>query len=508
MQATSSPFSLPSALTVEAVGVVRGQALPAVPPRRVRWVNDAAGVGAMRDAVLDLATRNAATAEGHPPVVGLDAEWKPGARTPVSILQVATRTESFVVDLFACAPSDAPACEALDVFLGDMLRSEALYKLGFSFGYDLSRMRASYPHLASLRGSQPRSMLDVKQVAYSASANGVNLRVSLATLTKFVLGATLSKAEQCSDWSRRPLTSAQLAYAAADAFYLNLIFDKCVTDSNGRLLTQLDEMVAIGDPRAKGKHMPRKAKKAHKKQMALAAKLIKQGGGMRLGHTQREPNLCDAEVNVEATLGKVGEAVDGGRKGATKMLSGGGDVRTGPGASRGSAVEEWANAAVLYLSVGQPGKSKRGVGQFWEETPGGDVIMRPDEACFAGTKPEVMARFAGATTGAVRTVADVEAAVEVDDRDEDGERDGAAWEKGAARDEEMTRQTALLFMRRPPGSYVFCGRLEAREGGVGDGEARDAVDVFRLVDTAALRTSSTFHQLIGCRLLAGAPEDV
>ena len=43
----------------------------------------------------------------------------------------------------------------------------------------------------------------------------MNLRIGLATLTKFVVGAVLSKEQQCSDWSARPLSTPQLAYAAA-----------------------------------------------------------------------------------------------------------------------------------------------------------------------------------------------------------------------------------------------------------------------------------------------------
>jgi hypothetical protein len=142
----------PAALTSKALGVERGQTLPPVPGGRVHWVADAAGVKAMREAVMDPA-HNPTTREGHPPVVGLDGEWKPGSRTPVSILQVATRTDAFVVDLFAVAKRDAPddAREAFDAFLHELLFSDEVYKLGFSFGYDLTRMKASYPHLASLR---------------------------------------------------------------------------------------------------------------------------------------------------------------------------------------------------------------------------------------------------------------------------------------------------------------------------------------------------------------------
>ena len=82
--------------------------------------------------------------------MGLDGEWKPGSRTPVSILQVATRTDAFVVDMFAVASATRgdDAREAFDAFLHELLRSAEVYKLGFSFGYDLTRMKASYPHLA------------------------------------------------------------------------------------------------------------------------------------------------------------------------------------------------------------------------------------------------------------------------------------------------------------------------------------------------------------------------
>jgi hypothetical protein len=274
-----------------------------------------------------------------------------------------------------------------------------------------------------------------------------------------VLGATLSKEQQCSDWSRRPLSAAQVAYAAADAFYLNLIFDKCVEKSHGKLLLSLDDVVKLGDPRAKGKHLPRKAKKALKKQAALAARLTKHanGGGFGAagGGSGRRPDVQEVNVDLSSIIAGscVGQATAGGRKGVARLLSADKDVRA---AKRGGAVERWANAAVLYLSVGAPGK-KTGAGEFWEEGEGGDLFMRPDEAALQGA----------------------EEACDVGDDDD-----------------ETSAPAALLFMRRPPGNYVFCGRLESAPG------AKGAV---RLVDAAALREGSTFHQLVGCRLREAPP---
>ena len=528
-----SSSSAPTALDAKALGIERGQTLPPVPPERVHWVCDVAGVEAMRAAVLS-DERNPTTAEGHPPVVGLDGEWKPGSRTPVSILQVATRADAFVVDLFATAPPDAPASDALDAFLADLLGSERIYKLGFSFGYDLSRMRASYPHLRSLRVGaghpQPRAMIDVKQVANVASANRMNTRVGLATLTKFTLGATLSKAEQCSDWSRRPLTAAQLSYAAADAFYLCVIFDKCVFKSNGKVLTRLEEIVLLGDPREKGKHLPRKAKKAFKKQAELARRLqqqVERAGGKVLGHAQREADARDVIVDVPTTLSSVGKTVDGGRRGAARLLGSGKDVRASKGAARGAAVERWANAAVLYLSVGDPKKGTAGGkgGAFWEED--GDVLLKPSDACFAGAAEADVRVFSAASSDRIGSVAEVAApppeeedvgACPLPEEEEEGEGEGgdggcggeaepeAEAEAEASGDGKRPADAALLFMRRPPGPFAYCGRLEAVEGSGNGDEIGGGVGTLRVVDGAALRSSPLFHQLIGCRLLPRAPE--
>ncbi|KAL6755454.1 ribonuclease H-like domain-containing protein [Haematococcus lacustris] len=48
---------------------------------------------------------------------------------------------------------------------------------------------------------------------------------SLAQLVKEVLGRPLDKSMQCSDWAARPLTQAQLQYAATDAACLLALHD-------------------------------------------------------------------------------------------------------------------------------------------------------------------------------------------------------------------------------------------------------------------------------------------
>ena len=61
---------------------------------------------------------------------------------------------------------------------------------------------------------------------------------SYANLAQAIAGVTISKADRYTDWSRRPLSPAQLAYALADVTHLPAIYRK--------LADRLDETGPLG----------------------------------------------------------------------------------------------------------------------------------------------------------------------------------------------------------------------------------------------------------------------
>jgi ribonuclease D len=79
-------------------------------------------------------------------------------------------------------------------------------------------------------GQRPRRVFDT-QVA--AGFLGVG-HASLGALLERFLGVSISKAERTSDWLRRPLELAQLAYAANDVRYLAELRDVLVADLRAR----------------------------------------------------------------------------------------------------------------------------------------------------------------------------------------------------------------------------------------------------------------------------------
>jgi len=72
-------------------------------------------------------------------------------------------------------------------------------------------------------GVRPQRLVDVQLVAGFV---GLGAGQSLATLLDRVLGVRLAKAESYSDWSRRPLSDEQLAYAADDVRHLLPLTDR------------------------------------------------------------------------------------------------------------------------------------------------------------------------------------------------------------------------------------------------------------------------------------------
>jgi ribonuclease D len=93
----------------------------------------------------------------------------------------------------------------------------------------------------------PAPLFDT-QVA--AMVCGYGEQVSYESLASGLAGAKIDKSSRFTDWSRRPLTEAQLVYAAADVTHLRVVYDKLRTriDKHGRMAWIDDEMAILNNP--------------------------------------------------------------------------------------------------------------------------------------------------------------------------------------------------------------------------------------------------------------------
>ena len=131
------------------------------------------------------------------PVVAVDAEWPPGTAA-ATLLQVATPQTVYLVDL-AALNDDAAA-----VVYAAVAGARAV--LAYGFASDATRLRRAAPAAPDPATWRIR---DLKRS-----------EAGLAAVCATRLGTRLDKAEQRSDWGRRPLSPAQRAYAALDAHVL------------------------------------------------------------------------------------------------------------------------------------------------------------------------------------------------------------------------------------------------------------------------------------------------
>jgi ribonuclease D len=154
---------------------------------------------------------------GKAPRFALDTEFV-GERSYVpalELIQVATADEVALID--------CRAVSTLAPFF-TVLSAPGVEKVFHAGQQDLDLFH-------SLTGVAPAPILDT-QVAAALAGHGA--QVGYAQLVERLLGVTVDKSETLTDWSRRPLTKAQLAYAVDDVRYL--------LPSCDALKTQLDEL--------------------------------------------------------------------------------------------------------------------------------------------------------------------------------------------------------------------------------------------------------------------------
>ncbi len=139
----------------------------------------------------------------------LDTEFV-GERTYVpalELIQVATPAQTALIDCRA-----VPSLEPFFAVLGDA-RIEKVMHAG----------QQDLELFSSLTGCAPAPITDTQVAAAMA---GYGAQVGYAQLVERLLDVAVEKSETLTDWSHRPLTKAQLAYAVDDVRYLLAVYEK------------------------------------------------------------------------------------------------------------------------------------------------------------------------------------------------------------------------------------------------------------------------------------------
>jgi uncharacterized protein with PIN domain len=267
--------------SAQAAATARPQGeLFVAPAERIRFVSDAASVAAFASSVR---AALAAAADGADAwTVAVDAEWKPdlmaGSSNPPTLLQLASAETIWLICLQSLlvpcapdasdAPADAPLPSGAELELVDslalVLGSPHAQLIGFGFETDLSKLHGAYggrhgcfAHATHVIDLKDACALGAEAEASESGGGGARRVVaraagSLAVQLHRWAGLRLDKTEQCSDWSQRPLTSAQLAYAAADAACLLALADAVRDKSPTHVLLPRDFQAAAGRRRLRG----------------------------------------------------------------------------------------------------------------------------------------------------------------------------------------------------------------------------------------------------------------
>jgi ribonuclease D len=143
----------------------------------------------------------------------------------IALVQLESNGEILLIDPLAVGEAQA---------LRRLLRGPAL-KIMHSPSEDLQTFKRAY-------GTLPRPMFDT-QVAAAMAGYGAGL--GYQALVEKLLGVRLEKGETRSDWLRRPLSEAQLHYAADDVLHLRAAWR--ILDAKLRELGRLDWLMEDGE---------------------------------------------------------------------------------------------------------------------------------------------------------------------------------------------------------------------------------------------------------------------
>jgi hypothetical protein len=149
------------------------------------------------------------------PLIGVDSEWRAELtqyhRTRPSLFQISGERSCFLIDLMALQQ-----CKPLDEMLGRVFSNEKSTIIGFAFDSDVAMFARKHPHFTFIK--YIAHFIDAQ--SYYGEVCSVESQTGLAKVALQMLGKSICKNEQVSDWERRPLRPSQRHYGALDAYIL------------------------------------------------------------------------------------------------------------------------------------------------------------------------------------------------------------------------------------------------------------------------------------------------
>jgi ribonuclease D len=148
------------------------------------------------------------------------------------VVQLAGERDVAVIDALAPGLDLAP--------LGELLADRDVTKVFHAARQDVEIFLLRF-------GAVPTPLFDTQVAAMVA---GFGDQVSYDALARALAGAHIDKAHRFSDWSARPLSPAQIAYAASDVTHLRRIYTALAArlEHEGRLDWVAEEMAVLADP--------------------------------------------------------------------------------------------------------------------------------------------------------------------------------------------------------------------------------------------------------------------
>jgi len=148
------------------------------------------------------------------------------------LVQLAGETEVAIIDTVSDRLDLAP--------LGELLANPAVTKVFHAARQDVEIFVQRFDAV-------PTPMFDTQVAAMVA---GFGDQAGYDALVSSLTGGTIDKAHRFSDWAARPLSPAQMTYAAADVTWLRLVYRRLRArlEQEGRLSWVAEEMAILNNP--------------------------------------------------------------------------------------------------------------------------------------------------------------------------------------------------------------------------------------------------------------------